>query len=76
MLRPSANKRLYWSLPASFTGHKITSYGGNLEFTQRYNERPGANHTLDMDVILIGNGVTLYWTNPERLIPDRPNVSH
>lgn len=75
MLRPSTTKRLFWSLPPYFTGDKVASYGGKLEFVQRYTERPGARHSMDIDVMLSGNGVTVYWTNPEKLIPDRPNVS-
>lgn len=75
MVRPSANKRLYWSLPSSFTGDKVASYGGKLEFIQRYTERPGGGYMQDMDVILSGNDVTVYWSNPEQLVPDRQNVS-
>lgn len=74
-MRPSTNKRLFWSLPSSFTGNQIKSYGGKLEFVQRYTERSGARHSMDIDVMLSGNGVTVYWSNPERLLPDQPNVS-
>ena len=52
-----------------FTGHKITSYGGRLEFVQRYTERPNARYMLDQDVIIIGNGITIYWTN--HILPQR-----
>lgn len=73
-MRPSQNSRLFWSLPREFTGDQIASYGGNLEFNQRYTNRPHARFTPDKDIIIIGNGVTLYWSNPEGLVPDRQNV--
>ena len=32
---------LYWSLPASFLGDKVTAYGGSLRFTLRIGSRQG-----------------------------------
>ncbi|XP_017768750.1 PREDICTED: basement membrane-specific heparan sulfate proteoglycan core protein-like isoform X5 [Nicrophorus vespilloides] len=65
--RPSQHSEsLFWSLPNVFTGNKIKSFGGNLEFTQRYTQRPDASYVMDRDVIIIGNGITIYWSNPHR----------
>lgn len=61
--------RLFWSLPSAFTGNKIKSYGGNLKLTQHIEARPYSNCRPDQDVIIIGNGLTLYWTNPIKFNP-------
>jgi hypothetical protein len=71
--RPSTTERWYWSLPRTYTGNKIKSYGGRLEFTQRYTQRPQAVYVPDRDIIIIGNGVTIYWSNPQAQIPDVAN---
>jgi Laminin B (Domain IV) len=55
-----AGRRLFWSLPTAFTGNKVLSYGGVLTISQRYS---GSNGQPDQDVLLIGNGKTLYWSN-------------
>ncbi|XP_024936745.1 basement membrane-specific heparan sulfate proteoglycan core protein [Cephus cinctus] len=61
------SQRLFWSLPPNFTGNKIKSYGGDLTVTQRISTHPGAKSFMDQDVILVGNGITLYWTNPRSI---------
>lgn len=61
------NRRLFWSLPAIFTGNKIKSYGGNITLTQRFTARPNSKTLEDQDVTLLGNGITLFWTNPNKL---------
>jgi hypothetical protein len=63
------NKRLFWSLPSIFTGNKVKSYGGNLLLTQHIVAQPYSVCTQDQDVILIGNGLTLYWSSPENVTP-------
>ncbi|ODN06290.1 Basement membrane-specific heparan sulfate proteoglycan core protein, partial [Orchesella cincta] len=58
------SERLFWSLPAKFTGNRLTSYGGKLHATRRYLVRPGTDTTPgeDIDVILVGSGgISLYW---------------
>ncbi|KRT82106.1 Immunoglobulin, partial [Oryctes borbonicus] len=70
IFRPSQSERLFWSLPRRFTGKRITSYGGKLEFTQRYTQRPNAYYSLDQDIIISGNGITIYWTNDKQQQPD------
>ncbi|XP_057651724.1 basement membrane-specific heparan sulfate proteoglycan core protein-like isoform X29 [Diorhabda carinulata] len=61
---PSNRETMYWSLPATFTGNQIKSYGGNLEYSQRYTQRPQAKYIPDKDVIIIGNGITIFWSHP------------
>ncbi|XP_023290722.1 basement membrane-specific heparan sulfate proteoglycan core protein [Orussus abietinus] len=66
------SRRLFWSLPPNFTGNRVKSYGGNLTMTQHITAYPGAISQKDQDVLLVGNGITLYWTNPQELQPDIP----
>ncbi|XP_035741561.1 basement membrane-specific heparan sulfate proteoglycan core protein-like isoform X35 [Vespa mandarinia] len=66
------SRRLFWSLPSAFTGNQVKSYGGSLTFTQHITAQPGAQTYKDQDVLLIGNGITLFWTNPVDLSPDIP----
>uniref|UniRef100_A0A336LPI6 CSON010513 protein n=1 Tax=Culicoides sonorensis TaxID=179676 RepID=A0A336LPI6_CULSO len=49
----------YWSLPARLLGNQILSYGGNLTITQ-FTEGRGS-YVPDQDVIIKGNGLTLFW---------------
>lgn len=70
---PDQREILYWSLPGVFTGNKVKSYGGKLEFTQKYTA--SGRYIPDRDVFIIGNGITLYWSNSDELRPDTPNVS-
>ncbi|XP_061934457.1 basement membrane-specific heparan sulfate proteoglycan core protein isoform X42 [Apis cerana] len=68
----SRGRRLFWSLPTIFTGNKVKSYGGNLTLTQHITAYSGAQSYKDQDIILIGNGITLFWTNPTEIQPDIP----
>ncbi|XP_025163883.1 basement membrane-specific heparan sulfate proteoglycan core protein [Harpegnathos saltator] len=68
----SRNRRLFWSLPSVFTGNKVKSYGGNLTLTQHITAYPEAKSYKDQDILLIGNGITLFWTNPTEIQPDIP----
>ncbi|XP_070527636.1 basement membrane-specific heparan sulfate proteoglycan core protein isoform X6 [Cardiocondyla obscurior] len=68
----SRSHRLFWSLPSVFTGNKVKSYGGNLTLTQHITAYPGAQSYKDQDILLIGNGITLFWTNPVELQPEIP----
>lgn len=52
--------RYYWSLPERFLGNQIKSYGGQLNFT--VTNEGGGEYEPDQDVILTGNGLTLFWT--------------
>lgn len=71
----SRSPRLYWSLPKEYTGNKLTSYGSNLILTQHIITHPRAHTYSDQDVILFGNGITLYWKNPRDLVPGVKMVS-
>ncbi|KAJ1522549.1 hypothetical protein ONE63_001735 [Megalurothrips usitatus] len=64
----------FWSLPSTFTGNKIASYGGNLTFTQRSVAGYGAQPTHDTDVVLFGNGISIYWSNLGRIDPNATQV--
>lgn len=68
------SRRLFWSLPSAFTGNQVKSYGGSLTFTQHITAQPGARTYKDQDVLIIGNGITLFWTNPVDVVPDIPQV--
>ncbi|XP_048238836.1 basement membrane-specific heparan sulfate proteoglycan core protein-like isoform X2 [Haliotis rufescens] len=51
----------YWSLPSQYLGNRLTSYGGKLSYTVSYNIRSNfPRPTQDQDVIITGNGITLY----------------
>ncbi|XP_076230657.1 terribly reduced optic lobes isoform X13 [Nomia melanderi] len=65
-------RRLFWSLPPVLTGNKVKSYGGNLTLTQHITAAPNSLSYKDQDIILIGNGITLFWTNPVEIQPDVP----
>uniref|UniRef100_A0A8D8XN55 Basement membrane-specific heparan sulfate proteoglycan core protein n=1 Tax=Cacopsylla melanoneura TaxID=428564 RepID=A0A8D8XN55_9HEMI len=60
-------QKLYWSLPQQFTGDRVTSYGGNLTWTQRYTAGNDAINFDDTDVVIFGNGISIYWNNKEQL---------
>ncbi|XP_048508165.1 basement membrane-specific heparan sulfate proteoglycan core protein isoform X9 [Athalia rosae] len=66
------SQRLFWSLPSPNIGNQVKSYGGKLTLTQEIRTRSGATLQKDQDVLLIGSGITLYWTNPEELQPNIP----
>ncbi|KAI4497448.1 hypothetical protein M0802_007459 [Mischocyttarus mexicanus] len=66
------SRRLFWSLPSAFTGNQVKSYGGNLNLTQHITAQPGANISNDQDVLLFGNGITLFWINPRDVLPHIP----
>lgn len=49
----------YWILPPTFLGNQLNSYGGDLQFTVRSDA--SGEYVHDQDVILSGNGLTLFW---------------
>ncbi|KAK2193775.1 hypothetical protein NP493_5g02050 [Ridgeia piscesae] len=59
----------FWSLPSQFLNDKLTSYGGQLHYTIQY-KTPGhrRRHTFvtGPDVIMTGNGITLFHTAFDR----------
>lgn len=52
----------YWNLPDRLTGNLILSYGGHLQITLRTDG--SGQYTPDQDVIIKGNGVTLFYSRP------------
>ncbi|XP_065222037.1 basement membrane-specific heparan sulfate proteoglycan core protein isoform X4 [Planococcus citri] len=66
-------QRLYWSLPSQFTGNKLSSYGGNLTWTQGYSGPSDAVPFNDIDLIIYGgDGVNLFWTSGVSMGPGVP----
>ncbi|XP_049267535.1 basement membrane-specific heparan sulfate proteoglycan core protein-like isoform X2 [Rhipicephalus sanguineus] len=62
----------YWSLPAEFLGNQINSYGGQLKYTFRY--QASSRPVQAADIIIRGNGVTLYHTLRQSYGPLRDNA--
>lgn len=54
------NDIYYWVLPQNFRGDKVTAYGGELQYTMRY-ETQARSLVIDdrPDVVLQGNGIIL-----------------
>lgn len=52
----------YWNLPELLTGNLILSYGGKISIRQRTDGN--GQYTVDQDVIIKGNGITLFYTRP------------
>ncbi|KAF2367999.1 Laminin EGF domain [Trinorchestia longiramus] len=62
----------YWSLPQSFTGNLLPSYGGNLEVTQLY-QSSSNNIIREADLVIRGsNGQELVWMLPAPLPQNQP----
>lgn len=62
----------FWRLPSRFAGNKITSYGGNLNYTIRYVPTPGAimsrNNAPDV-VIRSSNEITILHYRRDEIAP-------
>ncbi|XP_049843588.1 basement membrane-specific heparan sulfate proteoglycan core protein isoform X30 [Schistocerca gregaria] len=67
-----AEQRLFWSLPPSFTGNKLESYGGYLNITQSYSAQPNSRRYYDTDIVIVGNGISIYWSGVPDTRPDVP----
>ncbi|RUS87348.1 hypothetical protein EGW08_004890, partial [Elysia chlorotica] len=64
----------YWSLPRQFLSKRISSYGGELSY-QVYYEVDGFDiQTNDPDVIITGNGITLYHKSNAVFNPNQPTI--
>lgn len=69
---------IYKIIITSSTGNKITSYGGNITVTQKFDVAGGRDeysNNDDYNVLLVGNGYTIFWKNPNRLRSGTPLVS-
>ncbi|XP_065579048.1 basement membrane-specific heparan sulfate proteoglycan core protein-like isoform X5 [Artemia franciscana] len=74
IFRGGQTQRLFWSLPPIFTGNKLKSYGSHLTITQLFEEIPGSPLYEDGDVIIIGNGISIFWVNPSPAISGVPST--
>ncbi|XP_041129698.1 basement membrane-specific heparan sulfate proteoglycan core protein-like isoform X5 [Polyodon spathula] len=65
----------YWVLPERFRGDKVTSYGGELQYTVLYKPRPGSPTVQGKpDVTLQGNGIFLEHFSDITPIPGVPTT--
>ncbi|XP_059491072.1 basement membrane-specific heparan sulfate proteoglycan core protein isoform X8 [Neocloeon triangulifer] len=69
----------YWKLPARFLGDKVTSYGGYLNYTVRYEPAPGGqssrNNAYDVELrSLRTSDIILLYHLKEPLLPNRPQT--
>ncbi|KAK6617380.1 hypothetical protein RUM43_014389 [Polyplax serrata] len=62
---PGRAQHVFWTLPPVFTGNKVASYGGHLTLSQRFETTYGSHPSSDKYVIMIGNGITVFWNNPQ-----------
>ncbi|XP_046324592.1 basement membrane-specific heparan sulfate proteoglycan core protein isoform X2 [Marmota monax] len=65
----------FWSLPSSFRGDKVTSYGGELRFTVTQRPQPGSAplHGQPL-VVLQGNGIVLEHHSAREPGPGQPSA--
>lgn len=54
------NVYFYWRLPNQFLGNQLMSYGGYLRYSIRYRQSYASSPLQIPDVIIRGNGITLY----------------
>ena len=54
------NIYFYWRLPDTFLGNQLMSYGGHLNYSIRYHKPFVPTPLVIPDVIIRGNGITLY----------------
>lgn len=55
---------------------QVTSYGGNLTFTQHYTSTSSGAPYYDTDVIIIGATSSVFWTAHDSLQPSAPKVCY
>ncbi|KAI8499214.1 Laminin subunit alpha-2, partial [Branchiostoma belcheri] len=66
----------YWSGPREYLGNQLESYGGVLRYAVSYRTQdrgdsgdPSARPTVDIDVIMEGNGRTITYTENRQVAP-------
>jgi len=65
----------YWSLKGKFLGNKLTSYGGNFDYTINFDSSRGEQRPLDdYNVILEGSGIRLMYTGDETILEGSDNL--
>ena len=73
--KPEQSETLYWSLPETFLGNRISSYGGQIRYKQRYSVESVGEFIADIDLFIQGNGITLQFINSEPF-DDNEEISH
>uniref|UniRef100_A0ABD2W9A4 Laminin IV type A domain-containing protein n=1 Tax=Trichogramma kaykai TaxID=54128 RepID=A0ABD2W9A4_9HYME len=63
-LHTSSQKRSFWILPEEFRGNMLSSYGGDLGITQIIKVDSTSACYRDQDIVINGNGISLFWINP------------
>ncbi|XP_028850828.1 basement membrane-specific heparan sulfate proteoglycan core protein isoform X4 [Denticeps clupeoides] len=65
----------FWVLPENFRGDKVTAYGGELQYTVRYEPR-SRSLVIDgqPDVVLQGNGIFLEHHSQSKALPRVPTT--
>jgi hypothetical protein len=61
-----AESAVYWSAPRSYTGNKVASYGGRIDYSLRIRAPPGDNTAqaqMRPDLILVGQNMSLMHTS-------------
>ncbi|XP_076086554.1 basement membrane-specific heparan sulfate proteoglycan core protein-like isoform X4 [Mytilus galloprovincialis] len=72
--RLSPNMYYYWSLPSEFLSERLTSYGGKLQYNVYYEIAGGSQYpTQQSDVMITGNGITLYHRTSTQFRPRGEN---
>ncbi|CAL1546871.1 unnamed protein product [Lymnaea stagnalis] len=64
----------YWSLPYQYLSKRLSSYGGELSYRVYYEVDGFDVPTSDPDIILIGNGITLYHRSKTTFRPRAPTT--
>ncbi|KAJ0183614.1 hypothetical protein K1T71_000037 [Dendrolimus kikuchii] len=65
------NVDLYWSLPV-FPGNRVLSYSGILSLKQEFRSDSSAMSEPGTDIVLVGDDLSVYWSNPERMRSGEP----
>ena len=63
---------IYWSAPLSYTGNKVTSYGGKIKYNIQINAPntvSGGSSTIRPDIILVGRDMNLMHTSIRQPAP-------
>lgn len=66
----SRSEVAYFNLPPSHRGYQLLSYGGNIKY--RILSRGSGSSIRSPDIILRGNGITLYHESRTRFESDKP----
>lgn len=68
---PASREHLYYELPSEYNNNQLKSYGGFINYHVEFSGQGPTNDAPD--IILMGNGYTLIYRNPSRLVPNYKN---